>query len=72
MLVRWNELQPETRDSIEMQPILEDLLQRACGCAIQPTGARLFVCLYHEGYDDAMMTWLDDKDKNEFKSKIFY
>jgi hypothetical protein len=55
--IRWSDLNPETRDSIEQQQIDMTLalpVVRTCGCQILPDAARLRLCQYHAGFDDGV------------------
>lgn len=51
--VRWDGLDPATRASIDAQPVdARRLTQRTCGCDAQ-LDRRVWLCAYHQGYDDA-------------------
>jgi hypothetical protein len=57
-MIRWEDLEPETRASIELQPtrlMYDDT--RQCGCLARDTyydkkGMWIYLCQYHEGFDD--------------------
>ena len=54
--MRWDDLEPETRASIEMQPIVSS---RKCGCFWRQNyrgedGPWIYLCQYHQGFDDGV------------------
>jgi hypothetical protein len=54
---RWDSLHPATRASIELQdsePASRSKLPFRCGCEadLQLTHVRIWLCVYHQGYDD--------------------
>ena len=59
MSIRWSELEPETRGSIEAQPLdlsqSAGLRQRTCGCDISPDAARVRLCQYHQGFEEGVI-----------------
>lgn len=59
-MILWEDLEPETRASIELQPMDDpehDPMGRQCGCYWRrwwgsEEGSWISLCHYHEGFED--------------------